>query len=326
MSVKSYEDQPTQGTIKPAANFDPEEDAKILRKAMKGFGTDEKAIINVLGYRSNQQRQEVKQKFKALYGKDLMKELKSELSGHFEDVILNLLKTPREYDAYILHSAVKGVGTDESALIEVLCTRTSEQIEDIKKRYKLDYKHSLEGDVRSDTSGHFKRLLTSMLTGARDPNGPVDRAKAKADAQELYQAGEAKWGTDESKFNHILAARSYTHLRVMFDEYSKICKYDIEQSISREMSGDLEEGMLTIVKAVRNKPSYFAERLYKSMKGFGTDDATLVRVVVSRCEVDMVQIKKEFQNKYFKSLASFIKGDTSGDYKRVLIALIGGDY
>ena len=36
---------------------------------------------------------------------------------------------------------------------------------------------------------------------------------------------------------------------------------------------------------VRSRAAYFAERLYKSMKGAGTDDTTLVRLVVSRSEV-----------------------------------------
>ena len=47
--------------------------------------------------------------------------------------------------------------------------------------------------------------------------------------------------------------------------------------------------------------------LFLFPQGFGTDDSTLVRVMVSRCEVDMVQIKKKFHTKYYKTLGSFIK-------------------
>jgi hypothetical protein len=61
------------------------------------------------------------------------------------------------------------------------------------------------------------------------------------------------------------------------------------------------------VKSVRDRPSYFAEKLYKSMKGAGTDEHTLTRVMVTRSEIDMVQIKQRFQEHYGKTLASFIK-------------------
>ena len=62
-----------------------------------------------------------------------------------------------------------------------------------------------------------------------------------------------------------------------------------------------------LVRCVRNTPAYFATKLYKSMKGLGTDDSTLIRVVVTRCEVDMIVIKQEFERQYRKTLASFIK-------------------
>ena len=42
------------------------------------------------------------------------------------------------------------------------------------------------------------------------------------------------------------------------------------------------------VQCARNPAEYFADRLWKSMKGAGTDDATLVRCVVSRSEVRLV--------------------------------------
>lgn len=42
-------------------------------------------------------------------------------------------------------------------------------------------------------------------------------------------------------------------------------------------------------------------------QGLGTDDSTLIRVMVSRCEVDMLEIRSEFKKMYGKSLYSFIK-------------------
>ena len=42
------------------------------------------------------------------------------------------------------------------------------------------------------------------------------------------------------------------------------------------------------VQCVYNRPAYFADRLYHSMKGAGTDDDTLIRVVVTRSEVSRI--------------------------------------
>lgn len=51
--------------------------------------------------------------------------LERELSGHFKKTALALLDRPSEYDARQLQKAMKGLGTDEAMLIEVLCTRTN---------------------------------------------------------------------------------------------------------------------------------------------------------------------------------------------------------
>ncbi|NXX71088.1 ANXA7 protein, partial [Spizella passerina] len=99
--------QCTQGTIQAAPNFDAGRDAEILRKAMKGFGTDEQAIINVVANRSNDQRQKIKAAFKTMYGKDLIKDLKSELSGNVEELILALFMPSTYYDAWSLRHAMK---------------------------------------------------------------------------------------------------------------------------------------------------------------------------------------------------------------------------
>uniref|UniRef100_UPI00358FFCE7 annexin A4-like n=1 Tax=Myxine glutinosa TaxID=7769 RepID=UPI00358FFCE7 len=312
-------------SVLPDPAFDPQRDAAVLRKAMRGFGTDEKAIIDVLARRSNQQRQQVLLAFKTAYGKDLLKELESELSGNFLTVVLGLMQTPARFAVLQLDEAMKGTGTNEKCLIEILASCSSEEINDIKKVYKTEFKRSLEDDIISETSGNFKNLLIGLLQGGRDSSTVVDVARAEKDAKDLYNAGEGRWGTDESKFNALLLGRNKQHLLRVFEEYKHVCKYDIEESIKREMSGDLKNGMLAVVKCIRKPTVFFAESLYTSMKGFGTDDRTLIRVMVSRCDVDLADIKEEFFSRYGKSLHSFIKGDTSGDYRRILLELCGGE-
>jgi hypothetical protein len=63
-------------------------------------------------------------------------DLKSELSGDFEKVMLGLMMTPAEFDAFSIKDAVRGAGTDEKALVEVLCSRNNQQIEAMKAAYK----------------------------------------------------------------------------------------------------------------------------------------------------------------------------------------------
>lgn len=314
-----------RGSIKDFPGADPLRDVEVLRKAMKGFGTDENAIIELLGNRTNKQRVPLVAAYKTTYGKDLAKDLKSELSGNFEDLVLATLMTPAKFDAAELREAIKGAGTDEACLIEILSSRSNAEIHEINSIYKSEYGKTLEDAISSDTSGHFRRLLISLSQGNRDERETVDIALAKQDAQKLYAAGENKVGTDESQFNAILCARSKSHLRAVFHEYQQMCGRDLEKSICREMSGNVESGMVAVVKCIKNTPAYFAERLHKAMAGAGTKDRTLIRIMVSRSEIDMLDIRQEYIKHYGKSLYTHISGDTSGDYKKLLLKLCGGN-
>lgn len=66
----------------------------------------------------------------------MVEDIKSETSGHFCDTLKALLMAPPEYDAYQLRKAVKGLGTDEDVLIEILCTRSNAQLKEIIRVYK----------------------------------------------------------------------------------------------------------------------------------------------------------------------------------------------
>lgn len=312
-------------TVAPNPNFNAEASANELRKAMKGLGTDEDAIIRVLVAHNNQQRQEIKSKFKTLFGKDLIDELKSELKGNFEDAVVALMTPTIQFLAREIRWAMKGAGTDESVLIELLCARTNNEIKAVKTAYETEFKRNLEKDIQSETGGHFKRLLVSQCNASRDENTNVDLAKAEKDARDIYDAGEKVLGTDESVFNMVLCTRSFPQLRATFEKYRTVTGKGILDSIARETSGDLKDGFSAIVNYVWDSNYYFAERLYKSMKGLGTDDKTLIRLIVTRSEIDLKPISKNFQKTYGKTLQEFIKGDCSGDYRKLLLAVLGNN-
>ena len=59
------------------------------------------------------------------------------------------------------------------------------------------------------------------------------------------------------------------------------------------------KAVLTVTNAVaamsvKNRPMYFAERIVKAMKGSGTDDKTLIRVIISRAEVRRLFYSEKF--------------------------------
>ncbi|VDD90579.1 unnamed protein product [Enterobius vermicularis] len=312
-------------SIRPHPGFNAQADAEALRKAMKGIGCDKNKVITVLCARSNSQRQEISTAFKTMYGKDLKGELRSELSGDFEDLILGLMELPANFDAQHLNRAMAGLGTNESVLIEIMCSRTNAEIGVIKSAYRALYKQDLERDIIGDTSGYFQRLMVCMSAGGRDESQRTDQIKANQDAHALHRAGEQRLGTDESSFIAILASQNYAQLRLVFQEYQKITGHSIEKAIEAEFSGDIKDGLLAVVSCIQNRPAYFAKLLYNSMAGLGTRDKDLIRLVVTRSEVDLADIKREFQRLYKKSLVDMIKGDCSGAYKDGLIAIVNGN-
>lgn len=182
----------------PAPNFNASNDAAALRKAMKGFGTDEDAIIEVLCRRSCAQRMEIVKVFKTAYGKDLLDDIRSECRNNFLSLLIALLTPTHEYYARELHEAMYGEGTDEDVLIEVMCGLPNNDIRAINIMYGRIFGKSLEDELRGDTSGCFKRVMVSLSTGNRDESMVTDVNSARIDAQSLKNAGISRTGTDES--------------------------------------------------------------------------------------------------------------------------------
>ena len=299
-----------------------ESDCHDLNEAIKS-SKGQTEIIKIMCNRTNEERQKIKQLYIASYGEDLEKALRSKLSGNFEDCIVALLNTPSEYDAKQLHKAIAGIGTDEDTLTEIIATRPKWKIEEIKAEYQKLYNVSLEKDIHGDTSGTYRQLLVALLQGGRSENPYPNEKECKKICEELYNGGEAIKGTDNALFIKYFANKSPAELAMISRLYHKKYNKTLLDVIEKEFSGDVKVLFSTLLKALVKPAEYFATRVNKAVKGWGTNNNLLIRILVTRDEIDMPQIKKCYKELYKKDMLEDIKDDTSGDYRELLIELAG---
>jgi hypothetical protein len=300
-----------------------ESDCQTLKKLLKEKG---EPLINFILSRTKRERYELRQTYQSYFCKDLLNDIDSALSHDFKKVVMDLFRTPAERDATYLYRAMKGVGTDEEAVIEVLCSRSNVEIMKIKEEYRQLFHEDLEKRVHSETSGNLRKILISILQCQRSENSVPNDAECRQIAEDLYKAGEGKLGTDEPFFNKVFALSSPPELYSINNYYTQFSSRTLKQAVDSEFSGDAKLALNTILEAIISPPNYFARRINKSVKGLGTKDKMLIRNVVSREEVDMKEVRESYRNIFGKDMVEDIRSDTSGDYQKILCALASRDY
>ena len=296
-------------------------DLENLKKAMEGFGTDEDTLIKIIANRTTSQRLKIKEEWKKKYGTDLIEELKKELHGKFEEAIVALFSDPIDYDCDSLRSAMSGLGTNEDTLIEIISSRPQEVLKQIKERYQQKFNRDLIEDIKKDTHGTLQNVLTTILQCKRSTNKSPNSKEISKYAQEIYDAGEAKIGHDSSIFNKYLTTLSPIELICLNQEYNFIAKHTILDAIDKEFVGNSKKAFRALVYATLLPSEYFATRVNEAVKGIGTKDHLLMRVIITRDEIDMPQIKECYKKLYGKSMIEAIKDDISGNYRKLMLEL-----
>ena len=303
------------------SNFNPKEDAININKALTK-PKDMNNLINIIAHRSNNQRQAILKEYYEYFKKNLLDELRSELSGNFKETVISLFYTPVDFDCYHLDKAMKRLGTNEDTLIEILASRSNERIKEIKKRYKEKYNRDLVIDVEKDTSGTFRKILKRLLDGGR-PNNYANEQECNENAQRLYSAALNKKESLSDTFIYMFTEKSREEIALIAKIYYKWYSQTLFELIESLFSGDFKRILKAIIYSLLSPSEYFAYRIHKAVKGIGTKDTILIRVLVSRDEIDIERIKRYYRQLYDKSLYDIIKNETSGDYQNILLELIG---
>ncbi|XP_031442040.1 annexin A2 [Clupea harengus] len=300
----------TLGSVRPFPNFRPEKDIADIQSACQQ--KDVTTLVRIMTNRDNAQRQSLAQNYLSTTSKELTADLKRALSGDLESLMLDLLLTPDQFDAQRLHRAMKGLGTDEETLLEVLCTRSPPQLKGITSAYNKMYQKDLEKDLEGDTSGDFTKLLLALIK-KENGTGTVDQ-DVNCLSEELN--GEK---ADATPWISLLTTRCPDHLRKVLTSLEGAIGQPVDEALEKRfgglMSGDLKLGLTTLVHCIQNPATYLAKRL-QSMKG-----GVVQGVLVSHCEEDLLIVRVAYLRETGTSLYSALQSQFKGDFQNALLAL-----
>ncbi|CAL5991017.1 Annexin_2 [Hexamita inflata] len=289
--------------------------ANEIHQACKGAGTDELRILNVMTQCSMEDLQQVIRAYFVSFGQPISRLLKKETSGKFRDIIMGSFEGRYQYWARKIREAIKGVGTDEKALIELVLMGNTDDWLSIREEYFKAYTRNVMDDISDDIAknAEWAKLLRGWIFQMR-----YSRSQPERDAEELYKAAKGA-GTDADTFVRLLCSSTHEEFAQIARIYQEKYNKSLRQTIIKEFSGKSEKAFLLAHDYMLSPAKGCCCIINDSIKGFGSRDKSLVDVTVlfrDRYSSEVPQAYEDFGN-----LAKDIKGDCSGKYEKALLVL-----
>ncbi|KAK4253810.1 hypothetical protein QN277_010437 [Acacia crassicarpa] len=310
-------------TLVAPNEISPVQDAEALYKAFKGWGTDEKAVITILGHRTSFQIQLIRQAYEELYQENLIKRLESELSGEFERAVYRWVLEPTDRDAVLANVAIRNSkNVDYNVIAEIACVYSSEGLLAVRRAYLNRYKHSLEEDLAANTSGPFRQLLVGLVSSYRHEGEEINARLAQSEANILHEALKHKNGNYE-EVTRILTTRSKSQLIATFNRYRDDHATSITKKLLDDASDDFLRAVHTVIRCIDDHKKYYEKIVRNAIKRIGNYEDVLTRVIVTRAEKDLKEIKDLYYKRNSEHLEHSVAKELSGDYKKFLLTLLG---
>lgn len=310
-------------------HVDTSSDVEALRKAMKGMGCDERALIRVLTnpkYANPWTMAQLVHDYNSRFMRNLSKDIESETRGDFETALIALIRGPLENDARVLEKALDRAGTDEDALNDVLLCRSNADLRAISAEYKRVHGRDLLADIKDDVDDNMFRLYSMVLAATRaEAAAQVNPAEVEHKVTELQQATEGVIGANAISVAQIFTSSNETQLRALAEAYHRKYHRTLQDVVEKEFRGDMEDALLRMLSRAVDPARADAERLRKPLTKAIRNDRLFINRVVSlywdrnRLQQASAAYKKAFGTRLSKD----VKECLSGDYEDLIMALVG---
>ena len=290
-------------------------DVEDLKKLIENM--DYSGMTNFVTKRSHKELMKLRQIYKIKFGIDLMPELKSNLPGIYKKTVLALFTDPVEYDIDTIYKCMKS-DTSKNEMIEIFASRPDWYLNKIKSLYAKKYNLDLEDQIKEGTLDDFKKLLLGILQCQRSTNEAPDLDYCKRVAEDLEQEESEKLTVD-STINIIFIQSSPQEMLTISKEYNKSTQKLITETIDKNFKGDVKRLLKAILIAKISPSEYYANLIYEAISGSLLDECA--RLLVTRAEIDLNQIKKYYKKLYENDITDDIRSKDSNEYTNLLIEI-----
>jgi annexin A7/11 len=303
--------------------------AKQLRDAMSGMGTNEKKLIEVLAQVPDPAHMlKLRHTYDDMFRRSLLQDLEKETSGQLRATLVALCRGPLLEDAHLVHSAIAGAGTKENLLNTIVLGRTNADLSAIKLCFGQVYKRDMTREISDDLSLKTEQLFKYVLQAARaEEAAPVLPHEVDANTERLHSATEANRNvhTNQDEVCKLMAYSSDGMIRAIDLRYKAKYRKTLDELFKLHFSGHMRDALRLMAARAIDPIKSDADQLEATMHGMGTRDELLIeRVVHAHWNKDhWRQVKIAFQRFHHRSLGDRVNGETSGDYRRLLMALVG---
>lgn len=312
-----------------AQKVDTNDEVEAIRKAMKGMGCDEKALIKALTspkYRNPWAMEQLVEDYNKRFMRDLAKDIEGETRGDFETALLALIRGPLENDARLLEKALNRAGTDEDALMYVLLNRSNADLIAIIAEYKRIHGRELLAEIKDDVNDDMYRLYSMILSAKRAEDGaPVVPHEIDQKVTELQRATEGTIGTNVISVVQVFSSCNNAQTKALSEAYQHKYHRSLRDVIQKEFHGDMEDILLTMLTSATDRARMDASQLrtplYKTVR---KDRLFIHRVLTLYRDPERLDAAKDSYKKQFGvSLAKDVKDCLSSDYEKLMLALLG---
>ena len=280
----------------------------------------EESILEVIMNTDIDKRLEICNSYLNTYNRDLYSDIKSKLSGQFKEAAIHIFLPPAEFMAKMLKKGLKGFSIDEAMIYEIFTSCTQEELKEIEIAFKKETNKDLPREIEKNFPSAIRKNLLNLLNIPRNVNESPNRVECEKWAQNLIDAGENNWVSNEEVFREIFILRSAEELvligRFYYDKTGEQLLDVVEKKLTNKVRNLLRELLYNVIIP----HELFADKINSALKSNNT--SLLNRILVSRCQIDMEEIRDIYKIKYNTELREDIISRTNGIYQKLCLYLV----